>query len=301
MRSKPDFQFYNHVSPRYIEPLFLQMENDRWYKSSEMKSILQRNIGIEGTHVVNYNIRAWWLAGIGDVQLVREGRNQIYLFRISQVGKQILETYSTNRDLFFDIIHFIFYSAWHRSKDVYRGRFWVYASVCDELWLSAPSIMDSFGLTSKLHTDSQRLFPEAEPTFPERSVRSVFTWLAALTPPFLEKREYQNKYTSHRRAYCTPQLFHLATDLLYTTRSLKYGTSLSMDEETIQFISKTCLLDPNQFWEMTDRAKMSIRGFEIRKGQWGTSIALEGPPAWIELPELKPISLKDNWEEGEEE
>ncbi len=301
MRSKPDFQFYNHVSPRYIEPLFLQMENNRWYKTSEMKSILQRKLGIDGTHVVNYNIRAWWLSGIGDLQLVKDGKSQIYLFRISQVGKQILETYSTNRDLFFDIIHFIFYSAWHRSQDVYRGRFWVYASVCDELWLTAPSSMDSFGLTAKLHTDSQRLFPEAEPTFPERSVRSVFTWLAELTPRFLKKGEYRNKFISQRRTFCTPQLFHLATDLLYTIRSLKYGTSISMDDDTIQFVSKTCLLDPDQFWEMAARTKMSIRGFEIRKGQWGTSIALEGPPTWIDLPDLKPLSPQNSIEEGEEE
>jgi len=37
---------------------------------------------------------------------------------------------------------------------------------------------------------------------------------------------------------------------------------------------------------MVDLAKMSIRGYDIRKGQWGTSIALEGPPAWIDLPDF---------------
>jgi hypothetical protein len=288
MRSKPNFQFYNQLSPRYIEPLFLQMEYDRWYKSSEMKSILRKELGIDGSEVVQRNIEAWSLAGIGDAKLVREGRSQIYLFRISPIGRQILETYSTNRDLFFDIIHFLFYSAWHRSRDVYRGRFWVYASVCDELWLNSPSKMDSFRLTAKLHSESQS------------SVRAAFPWLGALTPPFLEKDVSQKQLSSNRRAFCTPHLFHLATDLLYSIRSIKYGTSISMDDDTIQLISKSCLLDPNRFWEMADRTKMSIRGFEIRKGQWGTSIALEGPPTWIELPELKPISLQEYLDGGEE-
>ena len=300
MKSKPNFQFYNQVSPRYIEPLFLQMEYDRWYKLSDMKSFLHKELGIEGSDVAQRNMEAWSLAGIGESQLVKGERNHYYLFRILPIGRQILETYSTNRDLFFDIIHFLFYSTWHRSKDVFRGRFWVYSSVCDELWLTAPSMMDSFELTAKLHADSQQLFPEAEPTFPERSVRAVFPWLAASAPPFLEKGESSQKFRSQRRAFCTPQLFHLAIDLFYTIRSLKYGTSISIDDETIQLISKTCLLDPNQFWDMADRTKMSIRGFEIRKGQWGTSIALEGPPTWIELPELKPLSPQDSFEEGEE-
>ena len=194
----------------------------------------------------------------------------------------------------------MFYSAWYRTRDPFRGKFWLYARVCEELWLNAPSKTDSYGLTAKLHAESQSLFPESEPTFPERSVGAVFPWLGALTPPFLEKEQSQSQLSSRRRTFCTPQLFHLAIDLLYTTRPLRYGTSISVDDETVQFICKTCLLDPDQFWEMADRTKMSIRGFEIRKGQWGTSIALEGPPTWIELPELKPISPHDNLGEGDE-
>ncbi len=301
-KSKPNFQFYNQVSPRYIEPLFLQMEYDRWYKSAEMKSILRRELEIDGSDIVQRNIEAWSLAGIGETQLIKDGRSQTYLFRFSPVGKQLIETYSTNRDLFFDLIHFLFYSAWYRSKDVYRGRFWVYASVCDELWSNSPSKMDSFQLTAKLHTESMDLFPESQPTFPERAVRAVFPWLGAMKPPFLEKTEAQRYLESQRRNFCTPQLFHLATDLVYNIKSLRYGTSISVDESIIHTICKTCLLDPDQFWEIADRAKMNIRGFEIRKGQFGTSIALDGPPTWIDLPDLKPIEPQESlFDEGKDE
>lgn len=300
-KSKPNFQFYNHVAPRYIEALFLQMESDRWYKSSEMKSLLRRELGIDGSNIVRHNIEAWTLSGIGESQLIRDGRSQTYLFRFSPIGKQLIETYSTNRDLFFDLIHFLFYSTWHRSKDVFRGRFWVYASVCDELWISSPSKMDSFQLTAKLHTESMDLFPESQPTFPERAVRAVFPWLGAMTPPFLEKADAQKHFESRRRNFCTPQLFHLATDLIYTIKELRYGTSISVDENIIQSICKICLLDPAQFWEIADRTKMNIRGFEIRKGQFGTSIALDGPPGWIDLPALQPIDLQESFIDEEDE
>ena len=296
-KNKPNFQFHNHVTPKHIEHLFLKIEYDRWYKLSELRSILRENLGVEGSDIVQRNIETWSLAGIGKTQLI-EDRYQSYIFQLTGLGKQVQEIYSTNRDLFFDLIHFLFYSAWYRSHDRFRGRFWVYASVCNELWSEAPSKMDSFALTAKLQSESQDLFPDSEPAFPEQGVRSVFPWLAALQPPFLERSESSNKYISRRRTSCTPQLFHLATDLIYSTKLIRYGTSLSVDEVTIEAISRTCLLDPSQFWEMADRAKMSIRGFEIRKGQWGTSIALEVPPTWIELPELKPISPQQNLQEG---
>jgi hypothetical protein len=300
-RSKPNFQFYNQVSPRYVEYLFLKIEHDRWYRASELRSILRQNLDIEGSDIVLGNIDAWSMVGLGQSKLIKEGRSLTYIFQLTNLGKQVQETYSTNRDLFFDIVHFLFYSAWYRSNDAFRGRFWLYASVCNELWLNAPNKTDSFDLTAKLHTESQSLFPESEPAFPERSVRAVFPWLGALAPPFLEKGQSRSQLSSRRRAFCTPQLFHLATDLLYTTRSLRYGTSISVDDETVQSICKICLLDSDQFWEMADRTKISIRGFEIRKGQWGTSIALEGPPAWIELPELEKFIPQNNIGKGDEE
>jgi len=298
---KPIFEFPNQIAPRYIEPLFLPIEYGRWYTSTELKKMLRNSLGIDGSEIVIKNINTWTLTGLGETFISKEGRSKILNFRISTVGKQIQETYSTNKELFFDIIHFIYYSTWYRSLDPYYGRFWLYASVSDDLWINEPARMDSYALTAKLQNDCQQLFPNDHPTFSERSVRAVFPWLGALTPPFLEKIETKSKFYSKRRSFCTPQLFQLATDLVYLCKGLKYGTSIAVDNEIIELISKSCLLDPEQFWEMADRAKMAVRGFEIRKGQWGTSIALEGPPTWIELPVLKPISSSEFSEEGEEQ
>jgi hypothetical protein len=36
---------------------------------------------------------------------------------------------------------------------------------------------------------------------------------------------------------------------------------------------------------MVDRTKMIIRGVDIRRGQFSTSIALEMKPQWIDLPD----------------
>lgn len=282
-RSKVSFEFKNQVAPRYIEPLLLQLEYGQWYDSAELRHMLRASgAEVEGKQIVQANTTFWAKMGLGEVR--REGHGKQNQFHLKLLGKQLIDLYSTNQELFFDVLHFLFYSTWPRSGQLNQVPFWLYGKVCDKLWLEAPGKMDSFDLTARLQAESHLAFSEHLPAFSERSVRSVYLWLQTLTPPFLAKCGTKSELCSERRNYCTPQLFHLATDLLYTTEGLAYGTSLAMDDEKIAAICRVCLLDPGRFWEMASLADMAMREFEVRQGQWGTSLALSSPPRWIELP-----------------
>lgn len=216
----------------------------------------------------------------------------------------MIDIYSTNSELFYDLIHFLFYSAYYRSKDIQRVRFWLYASVCDRLWQEAPALADTSTLTNRLQVESHAAFPGYDPSFSEKSVGGIFPWLQTLSPPFLTKQGTRGQRYSERRNYCTPQLFHLATDLVYTTMgSLQYGAFLAINELHIESICKPCLLNPEHFWDMVELTQMTVDGYEIRRGQWGTSIALSSPPTWITLPDFsseKATKDVDEFENGEE-
>lgn len=295
------FEFKNQIVPRYIEPLFLQMEYGQWYDSIELRRYLRAGgLEVEGKNIVQAHIVLWAKAGLGEV---KRGERNLNLFRLTPLAKQVIDLYSTNQELFFDLLHFLFYSAWPRSRNLSQAPFWVYKQACDKLWSIAPSRADTFNLTAQMQTESRLAFPDHSPAFSERSVRSVLVWFQALTPPFIKKQGPRSELHSERRSYCTPQLFHLATDLLYTTEGLAYGTSLAMDDEKIAAICRVCLLDPDRFWEMASLADMAMREFEVRQGQWGTSLALSGPPRWIELPVFGPTEedAADSAEDDEEE
>ncbi len=124
-----------------------------------------------------------------------------------------------------------------------------------------------------------------------------------LVPPFLS-RQGTKQLTSVRRSFCTPQLFYLATDLVYTTvEGLQYGVSLSINERHIEAICQACLLDTDHFWHMADLTQMTINGYELRRGQWGTSVALAGPPTWITLPDFSHETAQEDiieLEDGDE-
>jgi len=286
MKSNYNFKFSNQVSPRYIQPLYLKLEHGIWYNSSELRDILRLSFpNIDGKDIVYTNIVTWHLIGLGEYKVEKfQGRKSI--FKLSDLGKQLQETYSTNQELFFELMHFLFFSTWKKNKSPEMGLFWVYSQVCNKLWCNAPSLMDSFELTSVLQQEAQNKFIGYNPGFPERAIRAVFPWLASLTPAFLQKNLTNKAFTSSRRPYCSPQLFHLALDLIYNEKKLKYGTSMAIGDEEIREICKVCLLDEKQFWEMLDRTKMIIRGVDIRRGQFNTSIALEMKPQWVNLPDF---------------
>ncbi len=305
-RSNPSFVFHNLVSPRYIEPLLIQIQYGQWYGTAQFTSLLRSNgLDVKGHSIAVYNMSTWSIAGLG--QLEKSGASHLKknIFRLTDLGKQLVDTYSTNSELFYDLMHFIFYSAYHRSYDVRKGRFWLYASICDNLWQEAPAPIDASALTNWLQIESRVAFPDYDPSFSEQSVRGVFSWLQILTPPFLSKSGTGNQLISAKRSHCTPQLFHLATDMIYSTvEGLQYGASLAINERHIIDICKTCLLDIERFWDLADLTEMTINGFEIRRGQWGTSIALEGPPTWITLPDFsyeKAQPDMNEFEDGVEE
>jgi len=284
MSKKVNFEFYNSVAPRYLEPLFLKIEFGQWYSTTQLVDILQRDLQIGGNDIVLRNVDAWSGIGLGLSKTEKlKGGNKVY-FQISPLGHYLQEIYSTNDELFYDLMHYFFYSTWFRSKDIRRVRFWVYVQVCRELWSNAPFEMESFKLTSKIQSLALEEFPNYSPSISERSIRAGFPWFGKLSPPFLKKLGNKRDLTSEKRSYCTPQLFHLAFDLLYSQQHLTFGTTLNIDDEIIKEISMTCLLDPDRFWEMAERTQMIVKGFEVNKSQWGPTISLNHAPNWIDLP-----------------
>lgn len=280
------FQFGNNTSPRYIEALFLPLQAGQWYSRMQLIDILHDNgYNIEGEHTVSYNTITWDLVGLGELNVRRVGENARNMFRLTEFGRQLIDIYSTNSRLFYDVLHFLFYSAYRQAQNMKYSRFWLYPELCDILWAEAPMEAKTQRITNRLQIEFCENFPGFHATFNDRSIQGIFPWLRVLEPPFLTKTHIKN--WAMRRTSCTPQLFHLATDLIYNAiEQLDYGTSLAINQPQIEAICKICLLDPEQFWAMANLTQMTINGFEIHQGQWEKAILLDGPPDWITLPDF---------------
>ena len=104
---KVSFEFKNHISPSYIEPLLLKLEDGQWYHNSDLKVILRSTgLNIDGSYIVENNAVAWRLSGIVYTRQEKEGRYIRNYIQISPLGRYLRDVYSTNRELFFDLIHY---------------------------------------------------------------------------------------------------------------------------------------------------------------------------------------------------
>ena len=116
------FEFKNQIVPRYIEPLLLQMEYGQWYDSAELRRYLRAGgLDVEGKNIVQAHIVLWAKVGLGEVKRAERNYN---LFKLTPLAKQVIDLYSTNQELFYDLFHFLFYSAWPRSRNLNQAPFW---------------------------------------------------------------------------------------------------------------------------------------------------------------------------------
>ena len=109
MKSKINFQFPNQVTPRHIQSIFLKLEYGIQYSSLELREILRSSLDVEGKEIVNLNIDAWDAIGLGKRKTVKR-QGKVIFFSLTTLGKQFQETYSTNEELFYELMHFLFYS-----------------------------------------------------------------------------------------------------------------------------------------------------------------------------------------------
>ncbi|MBP7962077.1 MAG: hypothetical protein KBG20_01190 [Caldilineaceae bacterium] len=284
--AEPTFLFRNEISPSYIEPLFLQMKPDIWLDTHDMKRMLHDSgLDIGGKDIVTNSKLVWSLLRIVDSRLEQQGRSTVRFVRLAPLGEYLHDTHSTNPDLFYDLFHYLFYSAWRRTQQDRFTRFWLYAACCDLAWQQAPTELATSKLTRQLQRECDAAFPKSHPSFSGRSVGGILPWLQVLSPPFLRQSEKRNLLVSERRRHCTPQLFHLALDLVYAAEGLQYGTAMAIGPQNQEAICKVCLLDPDRFWAMAELTEMTIRGVELQRGQWGSSLVLKSKPKWIDLPD----------------
>ncbi|MBL8049630.1 MAG: hypothetical protein JNM46_00270 [Anaerolineales bacterium] len=182
-------------------------------------------------------------------------------FLLTDKGEIISRLIIYQRDLLAEFIHFLYYSSFDLEPN---KRFsWSYRTVCDALWLSAPSVINRDSLVNHVTREAVTIFEENGISFSASSVSGVINWLVELIPNCVVVHGTEQQFV--RREYCSIELFTLALNHEYRRKSAVDLAYVTIDSSFREEICRLCLINPDKFSEMLSLAEASFNCVDVRR------------------------------------
>jgi hypothetical protein len=181
---------------------------------------------------------------------------------LTSAGVAFYEIWQRRRNEAVDILHGLHYQLWSRLAPENNPASWAYKTVCDTLWQTQtiPKPKD-FAETVALQLQMEGIAPsQANAAFSAKSIHDAYDWLLPLRPPVLlgVTRKQQGRAFKDavfvRRAYCALPLFVMALSYLAREAGYQWGDAMPLDEEALLKICAACLIEPEVFPVLLDRA-----------------------------------------------
>ena len=155
----------------------------------------------------------------------------------------------------YDLLHFLFYTAWQASQPAQHTQAWFYRAVCEVLWTlqeAELNLTTRTSLTQQLTNQALDKFEgvvgfEAQKfSLGLKSMAGALEWLRQLQPSVLADSRFS------RRVACSPELFLLALGYSHQTGEVEVGIDLLLTQARQYSVAQLCLLDPLYFDQMLD-------------------------------------------------
>ena len=199
-------------------------------------------------------------------------------------GQIVAQLAYNNPDLFPEIIHYLYYSTWHSTRETESCFSWSYRTLCNYLWKQGATAEDKPALFSVVSSEASAKFQIQTVSFSTNSVTGILIWLESLNPPVIEYGDKDSKMAFKRRAFCPPELFVLALDFVYRENEVDYGANLLLNDARRDEICQICLLEPGSFDRVLDYAAAQFDYLEKGLGGgWGHYLTLLRQPKLVDF------------------
>jgi hypothetical protein len=160
----------------------------------------------------------------------------------------------------YDLLHYLFYTAWNEEDPTKNARSWFYRTICDNLWGMQEFVLDR----EMRQTFTQQLSDQIQITKDFQEVRGIEKvsigiqtmdgareWLRTLTPVVIDtSAKKEEKF--HRRVTCSAELFLLALSRSCQLCGSEIGMDVLLSVQRREEISRLCLLEALQFDRILD-------------------------------------------------
>lgn len=192
--------------------------------------------------------------------------------QLSSKGKLCAEILKRQHSLFYDLIHFYHYSLWDKKNPEVNRFSWTYRNVCKNLWNNPTLKSDTRSLLDRVIMDLINEFPgEEDISLSINTINGVFHWLEVLEPKVFENGDFVY------RSYVPPELAVLAIQNIYNSNDIAYGELIALDEDMLNELAITCLVDRNVIDMVLQEALIRFDCLDLNRG-WGYFIRLKEEP-----------------------
>lgn len=215
----------------------------------------------------------------------KDNKKQVYT--LNPLGKKMLKILYYNKKLFFDIMHYYYYSSWIKEFKKTKYLFsWTYRQICDILWRQENGYINNKKIIGEVYNLAITEFNNNSISLSIHAVRGVRNWLMALQPPFI-KKEGGKAVRANERDHSSIELIFLAIDMYYLEHNIRYGTPILMDESKEEYLAKVCLINKKNIRNLIDLCvKMFGNLLKWHSSTWGRSLILSRKVEIIEMEEM---------------
>ena len=158
----------------------------------------------------------------------------------------------------YDLLHYLFYTAWNPEEPTKNARSWFYSTICDNLWNMQEVVLDRDMRQSFTQQLSDQIVQEFKqvPGIERVSVGiqtmdGAREWLRNLAPAVIDTFGKKDEIF-HRRVTCSAELFLLALSHSCQLGGSEIGMDVLLSSQKREAISRLCLLEPLQIDRMLD-------------------------------------------------
>ena len=263
--NRVEFHVDHNVKPKHIEEILFFFRNGIFLNKRDLMSELNR-IG-HNIHPRHLSKNLSILRYFGILKFENDS------FTITKIGLSIQRQLNFNKDIFYDLMHYLYYTTWDFSNQNTIYFSWSYKNICNLLWESKSSKVNRKRLAGELLILAHEKFGSKAISISHEAITGVFNWVKALNPPFIEDTKI-NKLGNGKK-HCSLELFVLAIDYLYHLLDLNYKTPILVDDFKKELICKLCLLKESNFNNMFSLTLKTFKFVQKHYGEWGTSLILQ--------------------------
>jgi hypothetical protein len=158
----------------------------------------------------------------------------------------------------FDLLHYLFYTAWNPEEPTKNTRSWFYRTICDNLWDMQEVVLDremrqSFTqqLSDLIAQEFQHVPGIERVSVGIQTMDGAREWLRNLAPAIIDTFGKKDEIF-HRRITCSAELFLLALSHNCQLGGSEIGMDVLLSSRRREEISRLCLLEPLQIDRMLD-------------------------------------------------